>query len=77
MGDAMKPFLCFATLILAAFLLWWFCYPEPMRPPVEQFTPAERAYYRARHLYHGIGGNVVDLRTGERTFERDGRVCRL
>lgn len=70
----MKPLF---LAILVAFLLWWFCYPEPTRTLPEQFTKAEAAYYAARHKFHGIGGNVVDLRTGERTFERGGAKCRL
>lgn len=70
----MKP-LCLA--ILAAVALWWFCYPEPTRTLPEQFTAAEAEYYAARHRHHGIGGSVVDLRTGERSFDRGGVKCRL
>lgn len=65
------------TVILLLFLAWYFLYPAPVRTLPEQFAAAERAYYAERHRYHGIGGSVVDLRTGERSFERGGAKCRL
>lgn len=63
--------------ILALVALWWLLYPEPTRTIPEQPTRIERAYYAERHRYHGIGGSVTDLRTGEETFVREGRECRL
>lgn len=66
-----------ALAILSLLALWWFCYPAPTRTLPEQFTPEEKAYYAERHRYHGIGGSVVDKRTGERSFKRNGEVCKL
>ena len=61
----MKPFYWFAAVILTAFLLWWFCVPEPVRT-IPETTEIFRARIRAANKKYGnfpktIEGNVITI----------------
>ena len=71
----MKPLLTFATAILTAFLLWWFCYPAPTRPPTEQPTEIERMVIRKAQKK--LGNYVIVLEEGRRVMVTEYGKVRL
>lgn len=66
-----------AALLFFLFMHWYFLLTSLPDPQVQGTAAPAMSKERARDLmnYHGV--KVIQVKNGEWTFERDGKICQL
>ena len=72
--------LCWVIMALAMvyfLVLFTLTYQEGSPNHIEQFSLKERSKIREMHRNHGVESSIIDTKTGEWYFIREGKRCRI